>query len=236
MAFPDFHKNIFDIMKVLNPFHVLINAVEETKENFRIDVDMRYLNELIHIEVLEGSENLLDLDVFAREGKLIVKGEYHVGDYPLAQFFKVHEVLFHVELAPVWVKSNNVRFRVTNYKIWNKARKKIDLVKIVSRIFPYHKNYLLKVLVSLYPHILSLTRLQNEVRLNLNFYFQKAGILNNNVKVHRVDLESNKVILYLRSSVVLRPLVDIFGSNIISLYDVSPSSIEKTQFQPKKKK
>ena len=95
-------KNIFDIMKVLNPFHVLINAVEETKENFRIDVDMRYLNELIHIEVLEGSENLLDLDVFAREGKLIVKGEYHVGDYPLAQFFKVHEVLFCIRFSTFW--------------------------------------------------------------------------------------------------------------------------------------
>jgi hypothetical protein len=36
--------------------------------------------------------------------------------------------------------------------------------------------------------------------------------------------------------VVLRPLVDIFGSNIISLYDVSPSSIDKNQLQPKKKK
>ena len=144
MLFPDFQKNIFDIIKVLNPFQVLISAVEENKENFRIDVDMRYLNELIHLEVLEESENLLDLDVIAREGKLITKGEYHVGDYTLAKFFKVHEVLFHVELSPVWVKSNHVRFRVTNYKIWNKERKKFDLVKIVSRIFPYHKNYLLK--------------------------------------------------------------------------------------------
>lgn len=236
MAFPDFHKNIMDIMKVLNPFSVLMQAVEETKENFRIDVDMRYLNELIHLEVLEGSENLLDLDVFARENKLIVKGEYHVGDYPLANFLRVHEVLFHVELAPVWVKSNHVRFRVTNYKIWNKVRKKIDLIKIFSRIFPYHKNYLLKELVSLYPRILSLTRLQNEVRLNLNFYFQKAGILKNNVKVHRIDLEPNKVILYLRSSVVLRPLVDIFGSNIISVFDVSPSSIENLKTISRKKK
>jgi hypothetical protein len=235
MLFPDFQKNISDIIKVLNPFQVLISAVEENKENFRIDVDMRYLNELIHIEVLEESENLLDLDVIAREGKLIAKGEYHVGDYPLAKIFKVHEVLFHVELAPVWVKSNHVRFRVTNYKIWNKARKKFDLVKIVSRIFPYHKNYLLKELVSLYPHILSLTKLQNEIRLNLNYYFQKAGILNNNVKVHRIDLESNKLILYLRSSVMLRPLVDFFGSSIISIYDVVSQS-ENLPNQTRKKR
>jgi hypothetical protein len=235
MLFPDFQKNISDIIKVLNPFQVLISAVEENKENFRIDVDMRYLNELIHIEVLEESENLLDLDVIAREGKLIAKGEYHVGDYPLAKIFKVHEVLFHVELAPVWVKSNHVRFRVTNYKIWNKARKKFDLVKIVSRIFPYHKNYLLKELVNLYPHILSLTKLQNEIRLNLNYYFQKAGILNNNVKVHRIDLESNKLILYLRSSVMLRPLVDFFGSSIISIYDVVSQS-ENLPNQTRKKR
>jgi hypothetical protein len=235
MLFPDFQKNISDIIKVLNPFQVLISAVEENKENFRIDVDMRYLNELIHIEVLEESENLLDLDVIAREGKLIAKGEYHVGDYPLAKIFKVHEVLFHVELAPVWVKSNHVRFRVTNYKIWNKARKKFDLVKIVSRIFPYHKNYLLKELVNLYPHILSLTKLQNEIRLNLNYYFQKAGILNNNVKVHRIDLESNKLILYLRSSVMLRPLVDFFGSSIVSIYDVVSQS-ENLPNQTRKKR
>ena len=235
MLFPDFQKNISDIIKVFNPFQVLISAVEENKENFRIDVDMRYLNELIHIEVLEESENLLDLDVIAREGKLIAKGEYHVGDYPLAKIFKVHEVLFHVELAPVWVKSNNVRFRVTNYKIWNKERKKFDLVKIVSRIFPYHKNYLLKELVSLYPHILSLTKLQNEIRLNLNYYFQKAGILNNNVKVHRIDLESNKLILYLRSSVMLRPLVDFFGSSIISIYDLVSHS-ENLPNQTRKKR
>lgn len=220
MLIPDFSKNLFDIMKVLNPFQVIISAVEENKDNFLIDVDMRYLNELIHVQLLENSENLLDLDVVAREGKLIVRGEYHVGDFFLANLFKVHEVLFHVELSPVWVKSNHIRFRVIKYKIWNKERKKIDLVFIFSRIFPYHKNYLLKELTKLYPHILSLTKLQNELRLNLNYYFNKAGILNNNVKVHRIELDSNIVKIYLRSSVVLKPLVDFFGSSFISVYDV----------------
>ena len=69
----------------------------------------------------------------------------------------------------------------------------------------------------------------------MNYYFQKAGILNNNVKVHRIDLESNKLILYLRSSVMLRPLVDFFGSSIISIYDVV-SQNENLPNQTRKKR
>lgn len=208
-------------MKGINPFHFLLNAVEETKDNFRIRVDMRYLNELIHLEILEKAEKLIDIDVFARDEKLIIRGEYHIGDYPLANFLRIHEVLFHVELKPVWVKGNQVRFRVTGYKVWNKEKKKLDLVKVLSYLFPYQKTLLLNRLVNLYPKILSLTRLKNEVRLNLNFYFQKAGILSSSARVHRVNLESNKVILYLRSSVVLKPLVDFFGSSIVSIEEIS---------------
>lgn len=219
MLLPDFSKTIPDLLKALNPFHFLVNAVQENHDNFRIEVEMRYLNELIHLEV-EKSEKLLELDVVAREGKIILRGEYHIGDNRFANLFKIYEVLFHVELIPVWVKNNQVRFRVMEYKLRNKKKKTIDLVRILSAIFPYHKTLLLKKLVQLYPSILSLTRLQNEVRLNLNFYFQKAGILSSSARVHQFVLNPNKVVLSLRSNSVLKPLVDFFGSNIISITEI----------------
>lgn len=224
MLLPDFSKSFPDLLKALNPFHFLVNAVQENHDNFRIQVDMRYLNELIHLEV-EKSEKLLDLDVVAREGRMVLRGEYHIGDNRIANFFRIYEVLFHVELVPVWVKKNQVRFRVTGYKIWNKKRKRIDIVRIVAFLFPYHKTLLLKKLVLLYPSILSLTRLQNEVRLNLNYYFQKAGILSSSARVHKFELNPDRVLLSLRSSVVLKPLVDFFGSNIISINELQNDGI-----------
>ncbi|MCB1140850.1 MAG: hypothetical protein H7A24_07140 [Leptospiraceae bacterium] len=231
MGFPDLQKHIFGFLKIINPFQVLIEAVEETRENYRVEVDMRYLNELIHLEILDKAESLLALDVFAEEGKIQVTGEYFVGDYLLARIFRVRTVLFSVHLIPIWVKSNHVRFQITHYRLKNKEKMKFDPVEIFSRFDPYHKNYILNILVSLYPKILSLTKLKYEIRLNLNYYLQKADLSSDSVKVSRIESHMNTLVLHLRSSVVLRPLVDIFGSNVIS---VKESTTPKKQTGQKK--
>ncbi|MCB1179982.1 MAG: hypothetical protein KDK36_20560 [Leptospiraceae bacterium] len=217
-------KNIFnlfdDFFKEINPFRVIIGAVEETKDNYRVEIDMRYLNELVHLEVLEKAENLIELDFFASEGKVIIKGDYYVGDYRLAGIFKVREIEFHSELVPVWVKGNRVRFRISTFDIWNKKKKKFDIVKWIAKLIPYNRTYILKELVSLYPKILSLTRFQNEIRLNLSFFLNKAKINPEGVKIHRLNLEKNKLVFDLRSSVVLKPLADLFGSSVVSVISI----------------
>jgi hypothetical protein len=222
-------KNIFhlfdDIVKQLNPFQVIIGAVEETRDNYRVEIDMRYLNELVHLEVLEEAENLLELDFFAREDKIISKGQYYVGEYRLARILKVREIVFHAEFIPVWVKGNNVRFRISAFRIWNKEKRKMDIVKWISKLIPYNRTYILKELVSLYPNLLSLTKLQNEVRLNLNYFLKKANINHESVKVHKVTLETNKLVLQLRSSVVLKPLADLFGSDVVAVISLPNSSV-----------
>ncbi len=226
LKFPS--KNIFhffeDVLKEINPFQVLLDAVEETKDNYRLEIDMRYINELMHIEVLEEAESLLELDMFAREGKLIARGEYYVGDYLLAGILKVREIGFHAEFVPIWVKANQVRFRIDNFRVWNKAKRKIDLVKWIAKLFPYNQTLILRELVSLYPHILSLTRFQNEVRLNLNYFLQKASLSSDVVKVHKVLLETNRLIFFVRSTVVLKPLADFFGSEVVKVYSLPASN------------
>lgn len=217
-------KNIFnlfdDMLKEMNPFQVLFDAVEETRDNYRVEIDMRYINELVHIEVLEEAESLLELDILAREGKLIIRGEYYVGDYLLAGLLKVREVGFHAEFVPVWVKGNQVRFRIDSFRVWNKTKRKFDLVKWITKLFPYNQTLILKELVSLYPHILSLTKFQNEVRLNLNYFLKKANLNSEVVKVHKVLLETNRLILLIRSTVVLKPLADFFGSDVVKVYSL----------------
>lgn len=218
-------KNIFQIFdtvfKEINPFQVLIGAVEETKDNYRLEINMKYLNELVHLEVLEEAESLLDLDILAREGKIVSRGEYYVGDYLLADLLRVREVGFHAEFTPIWVKGNQVRFRVDNFRVWNKARRKLDFVKWIGKLFPYNRTLILRELVSLYPHILSLTRLQNEVRLNLNYFLQKAKVNPESVKIHKVKIETNKLIFYLRSTIVLKPLADFFGADALRVFSIS---------------
>jgi hypothetical protein len=215
-----------DVWKELNPFQVLFDAVEETKDNYRVEIDMRYINELVHIEVLEEAESLLELDIFARDGRFIVRGEYYVGDYLLAGILKVREVGFHAEFVPVWVKSNHVRFRIDSFRIWNKKKRKFDLVRWIARLFPYNRTLILKELVNLYPHILSLTKLQNEVRLNLNYFLNKAKLNSEVVKVHKVLLETNRLILFIRSTVVLKPLADFFGSDVVKVYSIPNQKME----------
>lgn len=220
-------KNIFqifdDVLKEINPFQVLLGAAEETKDNYRLEINMKYINELIRIEVLEESESLLELDMFAREGKIVARGEYYVGDYSLADLFKVREISFNAEFIPIWVKGNQVRFRVDNFRVWNKSRKKFDIVKWIAKLFPYNRTLILRELVSLYPHILSLTRLQNEVRLNLNYFLKKANITPELVKIHKVKLETNKLIFYLRSTIILKPLADFFGADAVRVFSISHS-------------
>ncbi len=220
-------KNIFQIfdsvLKEINPFQVLLGAVEETKDNYRLEINMKYINELMHIEVLEEAESLLELDILAREGKIVSRGEYYVGDYFLADFLRVKEIGFNADFIPIWVKGNQVRFRVENFRVWNKARKKFDIVKWIAKLFPYNRTLILRELVSLYPNILSLTRLQNEVRLNLNYFLKKANISPESVKIHKVKLETNKLIFYLRSTIALKPLADFFGADAIRVFSISHS-------------
>jgi len=216
-----------DIVRELNPFQVLIGAVEDSKDNYRVDIDMRYVNELVQLEVLEESENLLDLDIFALDGSLFVKGEYHIGDYPFAGFLNLHEVIFNAEFVPIWVKSNNVRFRLVDFSLKNKEKKKFDIVKLISRLFPYHKVYIMREIVSLYPALLAMTRLKNEIKFNLNYFLEKANLNQNAVKIHKVELEPNKLKFFVKSNVVLKSLVDVFGSRVISVHTVSGDGSEK---------
>ncbi|MDX1960267.1 MAG: hypothetical protein SFU98_16985 [Leptospiraceae bacterium] len=212
---------IFEAVKnELNPFQNLLKAPEDNKDNFRLDVDMRFLNELIRREVLDESENLLNLDAFAREGKIIVRGEYHTGNYRLARLFKVYEVLFNVDLVPVWVKSNQVRFRISSSLLRNKKKRKFDFVKWIAEILPYHKRIIIQELADLYPNQLSLTKLKYEIKLNLNYYLEKANLSPDAVKVHKVIVETDRLVFYVRSTIVLRSLVDFFGSQVLSVTDL----------------
>jgi hypothetical protein len=216
-------KNILEFLNILNPFPILKEVVEETKENYTLRVNMRYLNELIKMEILEDSIFLKDLKVGSMIGKIVISGTYDVERFFIAKLFKIQKVNFSFHLVPIWVRANSIRFRIKNYRLENSEKTKFKLLEFFSKFDPFHKKYILNELVSLYSYLISLTRLKYEVRLNLNYFLQKARLSNETVKISRLELEENTLILYLRSSVVLKPLIEVFGSNVIDIQETKKS-------------
>lgn len=202
---------------------LIFQATDEITDEYRVILNLRYINELINLEVVEESENLESFAVDARKGKIYLTGNYKVGAYYFARLFKIHSVDFRVELTPIWVKNNHVRFRITNYRISNPESKKFDLVKILSFIDFYHKNYILTQIVEDFPRMLSLTKLKQEIRLSLNYFLDKASI-SANIHIKKIFADKHKVVFIVHSGILIKSLMDFFGSDIVQVEPLRNSS------------
>lgn len=213
-----------DIFKI-NPFRInpvelilaKINRPPEEKDNYKVTVNLKSLNSVIHGLVVEKTRNLEKLAFDSYKGNLNLRGHYIVRDYPLARAFRLNAVDFYAKLRPVSVRNNHIRFRVENFVLENHKKKKFDLVRLLSRFDPIHKRIIMKAVVEVIPEILSLTRLQNEVRFNTNYFLEKVPGLAEHIRISRVIPDQGLVYVYLRSNTMIKALMDGFGPEFLTI-------------------
>jgi hypothetical protein len=216
---------IWELMNPEKSIDVILNASEELEEEFKVSLQLDYINQLIFEKVVHQSEKLESFLIDAKNHFVFLEGKFVTKNYLLAKLIKLESVNYRVKLKPIWVKQNAVRFRIVNFQIWNSVPKKIDIVKIISQFDVLHKRYILKTIVELFPEFLSLTRLNNEIRVNLDYFLKKVHT-DHHIKIKKIFPEKHKIHFLVISNLLIRSIIDFFGSNVIELSKYSESNFQ----------
>ncbi len=217
---------IWDLFQPEKSIDLLLNAAEEIKEDYRVSLNLRYINELLYLQVVEETESLDTFTIDSNKGKVYLEGNFITRYYPLAKFFRIESVNYKVELKPIWVRHNHVRFKISDFKIWDGRPRKFDLVRFISRFDIFHKRYILQTIVKLFPNFLSLTRLNNEIRVNLDYFLNKINT-SHNIEIKKLSAHNHKILFLVRSNILVKSLMDIFGIDIVV---VEPVKIDSDSF------
>jgi hypothetical protein len=207
---------IWELMNPEKSIEVILNASDEIQEDFKVTINLRYINELIFYKVVEGSQKIDTFIIDSKQGNVFLEGNFITQKYLLAKILKIQSVNYRVKLKPIWVRQNAVRFKIIRFQIWNSKPQKIDLVKIISNIDILHKRYILKTIVELFPEFLSLTKLNNEIRVNLD-YFLKKVYNTHTIKIRKIFLDKHRIHFKVHSNLLIRSLIDFFGADVISI-------------------
>lgn len=207
---------IWDLLNPEKSIDAFLQASDEISEDFKVSLNLRYINELIYTKVVEDSARIDTFKIDSRNEYVYLEGNFITKDYLLAKIINLESVNYRVKLKPIWVKQNAVRFKVENFQIWNSVPKKFDIVKIISNFDVLHKRYILKEIADLFPNFLSLTKLNNEIRLNLD-YFLKKVYTSHSVKIKKISADKHKIHFLVHSNLLIRSLIDFFGTNIVSI-------------------
>lgn len=219
MLFPNKIPDLFNI----NPFDLFfkkIPVVHVEKDNYRVTLNLNSLNGVIHTELVEKSENLKRLVFDSENGKVNLEGFYNVSHYSIARLWGVSAINFYAILDPVWVKNNTIRFRILSFRLENHKKKKIDIIKLLSRFDFFHRKLILESIVKEIPEILSLTKLNNEIKFNTNYFLDKIPSIAGKISITKVYPYKGEVYFYVQSSTILKALLDFFGPEFIKLDEI----------------
>ncbi|HMV42219.1 MAG TPA: hypothetical protein PK079_06820 [Leptospiraceae bacterium] len=206
---------ILDLFQPEKSIDILLNAADEQlKEDYKVSLNLRYINELIYIQVVEETEHLDTFTIDSNKGKVYLEGNFITRYYPLAKFFRIESVNYKVELTPIWVKNNHVRFRISNFQIWDSRPRRFDIVRFISSFDFFHKRYIIQTIAKLFPNFLSLTRLNNEIRVNLNYFLNKVNPAHN-IEIKKLSAHNHKILFQVRSNIIIKSLMDMFGIDIV---------------------
>ncbi len=223
MLFPERLPDFFS----LNPLDLFFKKIpvhHTEKDNYKVTLNLNSLNRVIQTQVVEKTDNLKKLTFDSQNGRLNLEGYYNVTHYSIARLWGVSAVNFYAILDPVWVKNNTIRFKILSFRLENHKKKKFDLIKILSRFDFFHRKMILESIVEVIPEILSLTRLNNEIKFNTNYFLDKIPSIAGKISITRVYPYKGEVYFYVKSSTILKALLDFFGPEFIKLDEIDEGS------------
>jgi len=149
----------------------------------------------------------------------------------IARFFGVEAIHYRVRLKPESVKHNKVHCRIVGYRVWDTKKRRFDFVRWFGRVDPFHKKRVLKSILRNFPEVLSLAGFQWEVLVDLNYFLRMGPPLAGSIEIQNVvpaPHEPDKIFFYAKSSSILKPLMDFFGPEYLSVDEIEEHVDEMT--------
>ncbi|TQE76793.1 hypothetical protein [Leptospira noguchii] len=216
---------MLDLRKLIfNPFDFLTGhpfEKENQKSNYKITVKLHSLNKILKKKISESDDPLESLEFDSENGVLILTGHFSIQGLFWSRLLKTEFVDYNVRLIPVKVIQNQVRFQIHSFRLFSHTPKKLDPIRIFSKIFQFHRRFILETIVEEIPEILRLTGIRNVITVNMDFFLSEIPDLAGKITIQKVIPEKGNVFLFVKSGTILKPLLDFFGPEYIRIEPIS---------------
>ncbi|EMI62681.1 hypothetical protein MAL08_01690 [Leptospira noguchii] len=216
---------MLDLRKLIfNPFDFLTGhpfEKENQKSNYKITVKLHSLNKILKKKISESDDPLESLEFDSENGILILTGHFSIQGLFWSRLLKTEFVDYNVRLIPVKVIQNQVRFQIHSFRLFSHTPKKLDPIRIFSKIFQFHRRFILETIVEEIPEILRLTGIRNVITVNMDFFLSEIPDLAGKITIQKVIPEKGNVFLFVKSGTILKPLLDFFGPEYIRIEPIS---------------
>ncbi|EKT86282.1 hypothetical protein LSS_13054 [Leptospira santarosai serovar Shermani str. LT 821] len=194
---------------------------ESQKSNYKITLKLHSLNKILKKKISKSDDPLESLEFDSENGVLILTGHFSIQGLFWSRFLKTDSVDYNVSLAPVRVVQNQVRLQIHSFRLFSHSSRKLDPIRIFSKIFQFHRRFILETIVEEIPEILRLTGIRNVITVNMDYFLSEIPDLAGNITIQKVIPEKGNVFLFVRSGTILKPLLDFFGPEYIRIEPIS---------------
>ncbi|EMF91670.1 hypothetical protein LEP1GSC005_2642 [Leptospira santarosai str. ST188] len=194
---------------------------ESQKSNYKITLKLHSLNKILKKKISKSDDPLESLEFDSENGVLILTGHFSIRGLFWSRFLKTDSVDYNVSLAPVRVVQNQVRLQIHSFRLFSHSSRKLDPIRIFSKIFQFHRRFILETIVEEIPEILRLTGIRNVITVNMDYFLSEIPDLAGNITIQKVIPEKGNVFLFVRSGTILKPLLDFFGPEYIRIEPIS---------------
>ncbi len=198
-----------------NPLNLFLPQKVALKSNYRVTILLKNLRSVIHKEIIEHDPDLETLEITSVKGEIHLTGVYLMDWLWIARLFGVKAIHYRVRLKPVGVRENKAHFRIIGYRVWDTKERRFDFVRWFGRVDPFHKKKVLESILKASPNLISLTGLQWEVLLNLNYFLDLVPSIAGKIEIQFFVADNEEVYVFVRSGTILKPLVDFFGPEYV---------------------
>ncbi|EQA64583.1 MULTISPECIES: hypothetical protein [Leptospira] len=217
---------MFNLRKLIgfDPFDFFAGHSSESenqKSNYKITLKLHSLNKILKKKILQSDDPLESLEFDSGNGVLILTGHFSIKGLFWSRFLKTDSVDYNVSLAPVRVVQNQVRLQIHSFRLFSHTSRKLDPIRIFSKIFQFHRHFILETIVEEIPEILRLTGIRNVITVNMDYFLSEIPDLAGNITIQKVIPEKGNVFLFVKSGTILKPLLDFFGPEYIRIEPIS---------------
>ncbi|MDF3821918.1 hypothetical protein P3G55_18585 [Leptospira sp. 96542] len=200
-----------------NPLNLFLPPKVVPKSNYKVTLILGNLKQVIKTEIIDEDPDLQSLDVTSTKGEIFLTGVYKMGWLWIARFLKIETINYRVRLKPVSVKDNKAHLKIVGYRVWDTKPRRFDFVRWFGKVEPFHKKKVLESILTSAPHLLSLTGLQWEILFNMNYFLNLIPSIAGKIEIQYIIADDNEVYIFVKSSTILKPLVDFFGPEYIKI-------------------
>lgn len=200
-----------------NPLNLFLPPKVVPKSNYKVTLLLGSLRKVISTEIIAEDPDLESMEVSSAKGEVILTGVYRMGWLWIARFLKVESIRYRVRLKPVSVKDNKARLKIVGYRVWDTKPRRFDFVRWFGKVDPFHKKKVFESILYAAPHLLSLTGLQWEILFDLNYFLNLVPSIAGKIEIQYIIGDNNELYIFVRSSTILKPLVDFFGPEYLKI-------------------